>query len=155
MNINKYKLPISINIAHGMGKYLFIGISVFLAFSAVRAEAKQLLTQSDFTYIGAFLMPASSGSGDATFGRGLAHRYVNGELRMFSTSWNPQDVYEVRVPTLSVIGGIFTTVSGSLTVAPQKYSVFIGMMPIRGYIGHMVTYIIPTEVMILLLVIAR
>ena len=104
MIINKKKLLISINIAHGMGKYLFIIISVFLAFSAVRAEAKQLLTQSDFTYIGAFLMPASTGSGDAPFGRGLAHRYVNGELRMFSTSWNPQDVYEVKVPTLSVNG---------------------------------------------------
>ena len=46
-------------------------------------------------------MPASGVSGDPTFGKGLTHRYVNGELRMFSTSWSPQVVYEVKVPALT------------------------------------------------------
>ena len=66
-----------------------------------KAADKALIQQSDFTYLGSFLMPASGVSGDPTFGKGLTHRYVNGELRMFSTSWSPQVVYEVKVPALT------------------------------------------------------
>jgi hypothetical protein len=70
--------------------------------AAVAASSKQLLTQADFKYLGAFVMPDTTPSGaDAQFGRGLTHRYVNGELRMFSAAWNPQSVFEVRVPNLS------------------------------------------------------
>lgn len=68
----------------------------------VHAAEKAVLKQSDFKYVGAFLMPTSAGGGDAGWSRGLAHRYVNGELRMFSVAWNPQNLYEVRVPTPSI-----------------------------------------------------
>ena len=63
------------------------------------AATKQVLTQSDFRYVGGFLMPINlSNSGDPPWGKGLTHRYVNGELRLFSSGWNPQNVYEVRAP---------------------------------------------------------
>jgi hypothetical protein len=66
-------------------------------------SSKQLLTQADFKYIGAFSLPAATPSGvDATFGIGLTHRYVNGELHLLVGGWNPQLVYEVRVPNPSL-----------------------------------------------------
>jgi len=65
-------------------------------------SSKQLLTQADFKYLGAFELPSSVPSGaDTGWGRGLAIRSVNGELRAFSAAWTasgPQSVYEVRVP---------------------------------------------------------
>jgi hypothetical protein len=70
---------------------------------AATTSSKQVLTQADFTYIGAFAMPATVPSGgDPSFGKGLTHRYVNGELHMFSSTWDPVDIYEVKVPNLSL-----------------------------------------------------
>src|SRR3972149_5761369 len=71
---------------------------------AAAAEiSKRPLSQSDFKYLGAILMPGGSADlGDVPFGRGLTHRYVNGELHMFSSGWNPQSIYEVRVPAPSL-----------------------------------------------------
>jgi hypothetical protein len=68
--------------------------------AAAATSSKQLLTQADFTYIGAFDLPAVPNT-SPDWGKGLAYRYVNGELHMFAGTWNPQDVYEVRVPTPS------------------------------------------------------
>src|SRR3972149_6103625 len=72
--------------------------------TAAATSSKQILTQADFNYIGAFRLPVSGVNGDSTWGQGLAHRYVNGELRMFAYAWNPtsaQNMYEVKVPTPS------------------------------------------------------
>ena len=65
---------------------------------------KTLLTASDFTFIGGFRLPVD-GPYDTGYGRGLAHRYVNGELRFFRTAFNVGGdpdrwpVYEVTAPT--------------------------------------------------------
>ena len=64
------------------------------------ASSKQPLTQADFTYLGAFDMPAVPNTA-SDWGKGLALRYVSGELHIFAGTWNPQDVYEARVPTPS------------------------------------------------------
>jgi len=81
----------------------FLCSSLCMNISKAAAASKQPLTQADFKYIGAFQMPPSLPSGaETSFGRGLAYRYVNGELRMFSTTWNPQTIYEVRVPSPSL-----------------------------------------------------
>jgi hypothetical protein len=62
---------------------------------------RTILSQSDFTYLGCFRMPLSAGGGDAQWGRGLTHRYVNGQLRFLASAWNPQTVYEVTAPKLA------------------------------------------------------
>jgi hypothetical protein len=81
----------------------FAGALLYLP--QANAAGKTLLQQSDFRYIGAFAMPPSTPGGeDTTFGLGLTHRYVSGELRMFSTAWPSHNVYEVRVPALSTSG---------------------------------------------------
>jgi hypothetical protein len=81
---------------------LFCGsLGVNISKAAAAANSKELLTQADFTYMGAFAMPLSSGGGDATSGIGLTHRYVNGELHMFAGTMSPQTIYEVKVPTPS------------------------------------------------------
>lgn len=77
------------------------------------ADEKKVLTQSDFEYIGAFLLPTSGVNGDPIWGQGLTHRYVNGELRMFAYAWNaagPQNMYEVRVPAPSLTSSPTATV---------------------------------------------
>src|SRR5207248_3208195 len=61
--------------------------------------ARSVLSAKDFTYLGAFRMPEVAGGGDAQWGKGLTHRYVNGQLRFFSSAWNPQTVYEVAAPS--------------------------------------------------------
>jgi len=73
---------------------------LFITPLAFTASSKQVLTQNDFNYVGAFLMPA-----EKSWQYGLTHRYVNGELRMFAGG---DDVTEVRVPALST-GGSFQT----------------------------------------------
>jgi hypothetical protein len=45
---------------------------------------KALLQFSDFEYVGGFNVPSTSGGLDTRFGRGLAHRYVGGDLRFLS-----------------------------------------------------------------------
>src|SRR3989304_4671036 len=81
-----------------------LGWNIPKAFSAT--TSKQLLTQADFKYVGAFEVPSSLPSGyDLAWGKALTHRYVNGELRMFSSAWNrngPESVYEVKPPTPSL-----------------------------------------------------
>jgi len=62
--------------------------------------ARTVLGQSDFKYLGCFKMPVLAGGGDAQWGKGLTHRYVNGQLRFLSSAWNPQTVYEVAAPPL-------------------------------------------------------
>ncbi len=79
----------------------FLPIAFWITSSAA-ASGKAVLTQADFKYLGAFDMPGSIPSGgDPSWGKALAHRYVNGELRMFSVAWNPQVIYEIRVPSPS------------------------------------------------------
>src|SRR5262245_12381527 len=64
---------------------------------------KTVLTQGDFTYLGAFRMPANIGSLDVGFNRTLTHRYVNGQLRFLSMALAPQSgmqpLYEVAAPS--------------------------------------------------------
>jgi len=79
----------------------FFGVDIPKAVAAT--SSKQLLTQADFKYLGAFAMPDNAPKGDAMFSMGLTLRYVNGELHMLSAAHGgPQDVYEVRVPGLSM-----------------------------------------------------
>lgn len=61
---------------------------------------KKVLTQADFAYRGAFRLPLSVGGGDPQWGLGLAHRYVDGQLRYFSKG-HPNSVYEVAATTLA------------------------------------------------------
>lgn len=58
---------------------------------------KAVLTAADFSFVGAFRLPFNVNGQDAGYGRGLAHRYVNGELR-FLTMTLPNNVYEVAFP---------------------------------------------------------
>jgi PKD repeat protein len=64
---------------------------------------KPVLNQSDFTYLGSFMMPASANgwSTAGSFG-GLAFHYVNGQLHFFSTNTvnSGGQVYEVNFPGL-------------------------------------------------------
>jgi hypothetical protein len=86
---------------------LILSGSLIFPFNA--EAAKQVLTQSDFTYLGSFLLPQSiGGQFDPGWGRGFAIRYVNGELRAMTMALNPvppnnAPLYEVRVPN-PVIG---------------------------------------------------
>ena len=64
--------------------------------SPLMAGTKKVLGESDFKYLGAFLMPGSAAGGDAMFSLGLTHRYVDGKLRLLSVAWNPQNLYEVE-----------------------------------------------------------
>jgi hypothetical protein len=81
--------------------------NAFYHLPQAEAAGKALLQQSDFKYIGAFNLPFTLPSGcDPTFGKGLALRYVNGELHAFNTGWKGGDcnigiesLYEVKVPT--------------------------------------------------------
>lgn len=69
--------------------------------------SKPLLQASDFTYIGKFGLPSTVNGYDTSWGNGLAHRYVNGQLRFFSTVYAPNvwwQVYEVAAPTPSASG---------------------------------------------------
>jgi len=67
------------------------------------SSAKDLLSQADFRYIGAFDLPVEVRSADSMFSVGLTLRHVNGELRVFSGAHNPtQSLYEVRVPNPSM-----------------------------------------------------
>lgn len=50
-----------------------------------RKSAQSVLAESDFTYVGSFRLPRLIEGAEAYLGYGLAHRYVNGQLRFFST----------------------------------------------------------------------
>lgn len=73
--------------------------------SATRA----LLTSSDITYLGAFQVPMSGVTGDRIYARGLTHRYVGGQLRLFTRYLNggiieflpaaPKTTYNFNVAT--------------------------------------------------------
>jgi hypothetical protein len=71
-----------------------------LRLASSSAGARAVLGQNDFSYLGCFLMPTSAGGGDAVWGKGLTHRYVNGQLSFLASAWNPQSVYEVTPPPL-------------------------------------------------------
>jgi hypothetical protein len=82
---------------------IWCSIAANIPKAAAATSSKRLLTQGDFKYIGAFDMPDYfPNGGDPQFNKGLTYRYVNGELHMFSVSWNPQILFEVKVPSYSV-----------------------------------------------------
>jgi hypothetical protein len=56
---------------------------------------KPLLQPGDFTYLGAFKLPASSGGQATDWGEGLTYRYVNGQLRFLSTTFTTERLFEV------------------------------------------------------------
>jgi hypothetical protein len=92
------------SLLRSMGKFVTVFFLTSLFQTAAFAQSagpKPPLSQADFRYLGAFAMPYQGVGGDPTFGRGLTHRYVNGELHLISVSNNPASLYEVRVPTLS------------------------------------------------------
>jgi hypothetical protein len=79
---------------------------------AFAQTTKTLLQASDFSFVGGFCMPQSSGGFSTSYGQGLTSRYVNGQLRFFSTTYTPgpnYDVYEIAVPTPST--GSYPTAS--------------------------------------------
>jgi hypothetical protein len=72
--------------------------------NGLAATSKALLQPADFTYLGAFGIPASSNSYSTSYGAGLAYRYVNGQLRFLSTTFTtgPRfDVFEMTAPAPS------------------------------------------------------
>lgn len=71
--------------------------------NAAAPSERTLLQESDLTFAGMFFLPESFGGGgfDATAGRGLAFRYVDGALRVFSTVYRIDvgfDIFEAVVP---------------------------------------------------------
>jgi hypothetical protein len=66
-------------------------------------QSRSVLTFGDFSYLGRFRMPNAVNGQDAAWGRGLAHRYVGGQLRFFTTNVN-QTLYEVSLPALVTSG---------------------------------------------------
>src|SRR5262249_50731305 len=65
---------------------------------------KPVLTESNFTYLGSFALPHSTGTWDtANTSGGLTYRYVNGELHFLTTAhvYSGGEVYEVAYPGLS------------------------------------------------------
>jgi len=82
---------------------LFLAVSLLAIPGAWATTAKTLLTQSDFTYLGAFNMPTNiPGGGDGNYAAGFALRHVNGELHAFSVAWSPGNFFEVKVPAPSL-----------------------------------------------------
>jgi hypothetical protein len=64
---------------------------------------KPVLAENDFSYLGSFKLPTSSGGKSAELSRGLTHRYVSGQLRFFTTtqqgpSTGHGEVYEIYDP---------------------------------------------------------
>jgi len=64
---------------------------------------KAVLRASDFSYLGSFKLPQASGGKSTDWSRALTHRYVNGQLRFFTStdqapSYTPGEVYEVTYP---------------------------------------------------------
>lgn len=86
-----------VSIASG-GKVLTVGGG-----GVVRAvsSTKAVIAESDFTYLGCFRVPITINGSDGTdYGYGLTHRYVGGQLRLFSTCGGPYGhrVYEMTPP---------------------------------------------------------
>ena len=119
------------------------------------SSSKTVLGSSNFSYMGAFNLPQSSGGFNTDWSRCLAFRYVNGQLRFFSStnqspSYSPAQVYEVsypgcatsNYPSASVVkhwgniyGGNLVDESGG---GDRFMSMdYIGMKRIRDYIGIM------------------
>lgn len=77
-----------------------LGAAAFGGRDAVTAEAappRRLLRRSDIRFLGAARFPTEVAGDDASWGFGLAHRRVGGELRLISAAAR-ETVYEVRVP---------------------------------------------------------
>src|SRR4029077_4413050 len=65
-------------------------------------SGKAMLQASDFTFAGGVKLPHSSNGISTSYGQGLTHRYVNGQLRFLSTTYNPgpqYDVFEMAAPS--------------------------------------------------------
>src|SRR6185295_17439315 len=62
-----------------VGNFLIGQIKITYNVNNAQASARSLLTASDFTYLGYFDI-YTNGS-DTAYAEGLAHRYVNGDLR--------------------------------------------------------------------------
>lgn len=62
--------------------------------SALESARKTVLSQSDFTYLGTFNFATS---GDAVYGKGMTHRYVNGQLEIVCTNIWPGNA-EIQRP---------------------------------------------------------
>jgi hypothetical protein len=70
---------------------------------------KRLIEPSDFSYLGCFKIPtAVPNGGDTTWGSGLTHRYVNGQLRFIFSAWNGP-LYEVSAPGLGALPKVAPT----------------------------------------------
>lgn len=63
----------------------------------LRVVLKNVLSQSDVTFLGAFRLPFSVAGLDASYGRGLTHRYANGALHFLGMTTN-SSVFEVIYP---------------------------------------------------------
>jgi hypothetical protein len=67
---------------------------------------KAVLRESDFKYLGCFRLPRTGLPGGPQYGKGLAHRYVDGQLRFITRSYDTtkgaerHPVYEVEAPGL-------------------------------------------------------
>ena len=82
--------------------FVFMNIIVLAPCSSAFA-ARTPLTGGDLTYLGSFQMPRIVGNNEQTaYGNGLALRRVNGQVRLFSTSFKADKfpLFEVTVPTL-------------------------------------------------------
>jgi hypothetical protein len=88
---------------------------------------KTVLTQNDFTYVGAFRLPASVGGHDAMWGRTLTVRYVDQEPRLLTMTLD-HTVYEVRIPNVAVGSGFpeakVTRILGDITLNRRTGLVF-------------------------------
>lgn len=81
--------------------------------AATARHGKAVLQPSDFAYLGAFKLPTTVEGSSTGAGRGIALRYVGGELRMFSyQNFIPgAGVYEVVVPALKTSAWNIATLS--------------------------------------------
>jgi PKD repeat protein len=71
--------------------------------------SKPVLNQSNFTYLGSFLMPTSANGWSTAYAMGgLTHRYVNGQLQFLTTShvYSGGLVYETNYPGIASSGSL-------------------------------------------------
>ncbi len=78
-------------------------------------SARTLLSQSDFTYLGYYDNEPGSGFTNPSYGAGLAHRYVGGQLRFLSFDYESGVGYLVREFVLPASFGDNVTALGGWT----------------------------------------
>lgn len=85
-------------------KWILVVLVIAVAAASIHGQRRgstrggaDVLSVSDFTYVGAFALPVVNGT-DTAYARGLTHRYVDGRIRLMTAGWNPNSLLEFAPP---------------------------------------------------------